>query len=259
MTGTRPATSSTVARTTSMCSAGVSEYNSPVPPAATTAHTGWSINASRLRRSPAMSSERSAWNGVTGNATTPARRRMSAFIACDSYQKKRGPPRGGPLCPFEVRSLEAEARRAHQDARVARGRGLAEGRVHLVPRRVEARRRVDRAELRVVQDVVALEPQLQPALAGRTHREVLEYGQVPVVDPGQAEDVAGRVPVLASHGARERADVQPVPGRVRCRAPVARRHRVAGDDRAHHRDAVEGGAVAAAAAREIEVVGGGQA
>src|SRR5262249_54562877 len=82
MTGVFPFTSSTTVFTISNCSAGVSEYSSPVPPAATTALMGCLSRARRFLRRPAASSDRSALKGVTGKAITPRSllRISSAFI-----------------------------------------------------------------------------------------------------------------------------------------------------------------------------------
>src|SRR5262249_45264016 len=82
MTGVFPFTSSTTVFTTSSCSAGVSEYSSPVPPAATTALMGCLSSARRFLLRPAQSSERSPLKGVTGKAITPRSllRISSAFI-----------------------------------------------------------------------------------------------------------------------------------------------------------------------------------
>src|SRR5207248_3970502 len=75
-------TSSTTVCTTSNCSAGVSEYSSPVPPAATTALIEYFSSARRFLRRPPVSSDRSALKGVTGKAITPRSllRISSAFI-----------------------------------------------------------------------------------------------------------------------------------------------------------------------------------
>src|SRR5262249_41206884 len=68
--------------TTSSWPAGVREYSSPVPPAATTALIGCLSNARRFLHSPPASSERSELKGVTGKAITPRSllRISSAFI-----------------------------------------------------------------------------------------------------------------------------------------------------------------------------------
>src|SRR5205814_1258841 len=66
-----PFTSSTMTLTTSNCSAGVKEYSSPVPPAATTALIECLSSTRRFLRKPFASSDKSELKGVTGNAITP--------------------------------------------------------------------------------------------------------------------------------------------------------------------------------------------
>src|SRR4029453_7776744 len=120
---------------------------------------------------------------------------------------------------------------ALHDARVARGRGFAERRVHLRARGVEARGGVHGAELRVVQQVVDLPPALESLRAAGG--EVLEDREIPVVDAGQLEDGARSVAVVAAaRRARERGYVQPA-ARL-ARHPIARAaRRIAGEHGAH--------------------------
>src|SRR5215471_755487 len=63
---------------TSRCSAGVSEYISPVPPAAITALIGCANSRSRFSRRPARSRDSSFVNGVIGKAITPESLRRSS-------------------------------------------------------------------------------------------------------------------------------------------------------------------------------------
>jgi len=88
------------------------------------------------------------------------------------------------------------------------------------PHAIRRRRRVRRPglagstsrsrELRVVEHVVHLPAELQAALAA--DREVLEEREIPVVDPGRAEDVARLVSVVSARGPRKGAGVEPAPG-----------------------------------------------
>src|SRR5205807_4548872 len=55
----------------SRCSAGVSEYISPVPPAATTAQIGCASSFARFSCRPSTSSDKSFLKGVIGKAITP--------------------------------------------------------------------------------------------------------------------------------------------------------------------------------------------
>src|SRR5206468_10033275 len=77
------------------------------------------------------------------------------------------------------------------------------------------------AELRVVEHVVHLPAELQAAPAA-AEREILEERKIPVVDPGHAEDVARLISVLSPCGPCEGARVEPAPGTVGRRIPVAR-------------------------------------
>src|SRR5437016_10640395 len=56
---------------TSRCSAGVSEYISPVPPAATTAQIGCASSFAKFSWRPSTSRDKSLLNGVIGKAITP--------------------------------------------------------------------------------------------------------------------------------------------------------------------------------------------
>src|SRR6266851_2547997 len=71
MTGTRPPTASTVAVITCLCSSGVREYISPVPPAATIAQIECLRSSVRFCFRPLRSRDRSFLKGVIGNAITP--------------------------------------------------------------------------------------------------------------------------------------------------------------------------------------------
>src|SRR5438132_2939574 len=55
----------------SRCSAGVSEYISPVPPAATTAQIGCASSFARFSCRPSTSRDKSLLKGVIGKAITP--------------------------------------------------------------------------------------------------------------------------------------------------------------------------------------------
>lgn len=71
ITGMRSSIAWAVNSITREYSAGVSEYISPVAPAATTHETGCSSSFVRLLCSPGRSSDRLSLKGVMGNAITP--------------------------------------------------------------------------------------------------------------------------------------------------------------------------------------------
>src|SRR5579862_57152 len=91
-TGTRPFASSMAVFATARCSAGESEWNSPVPAGATTAHTGCLRRTRRLCRSPSRSSERSCLKGVQGNEITPLSLLRSSVGCISRWDSQWSPP-----------------------------------------------------------------------------------------------------------------------------------------------------------------------
>src|SRR5438552_14979248 len=91
----------------SRCSAGVSEYISPVPPAATTAQIGCASSFARFSWRPSTSRDRSLLKGVIGKAITPESMLRSsvgsimrqavtaeeAEVFAEIAEKKTDPPR----------------------------------------------------------------------------------------------------------------------------------------------------------------------
>ena len=71
ITGTRSSMARVVSSITRAYSAGVNEYISPVPPAATTRGDRIFQHFVRLWCKPGRSRDRFSLNGVTGNAITP--------------------------------------------------------------------------------------------------------------------------------------------------------------------------------------------
>src|SRR6266545_1459487 len=120
-----------------------------------------------------------------------------------------------PRCPrfskfpnFQISKSEAEPKRALHDPRGARARYLAEGGVDLLASCVEARRRVDAVELRVVEHVVHLPAELKrPAAAAE--RDPLEERHVRVVHARHPVDVLLAVAPVPPRRASEDARVEP--------------------------------------------------
>src|SRR5262245_52666457 len=65
------------------------------------------------------------------------------------------------------------------DARISGRRKLAEGRIDLLPGRIESRRGIDAGELGVVEHIVSFGAELQPCLL--VDGELLVYREVPVI------------------------------------------------------------------------------
>jgi hypothetical protein len=88
ITGSRPATASTVARATSQHSSGDRPNSSPVPLGATIAASPVPGSQAALRRTPSRSTFPSARYGVIGNASAPRSRALSCsgvvFAICPS-------------------------------------------------------------------------------------------------------------------------------------------------------------------------------
>src|SRR5206468_5126056 len=85
--------------------------------------------------------------------------------------------------PDSRHSLEDNTDRDLHDARRPRRRHLSEELIHLVALRVESRRRVDTAELHLVEQVVDLPSELQaPAVCAE--RDVLEKRQIEIGQAG---------------------------------------------------------------------------
>src|SRR5437773_5937956 len=86
------------------CSAGVSEYISPVPPAATTAQTGCSSSRVKFCRRPSVSSDRSLLKGVIGKAITPEKLSRKSFgFIMPIYINEKQPVRGQSMNFAEAR------------------------------------------------------------------------------------------------------------------------------------------------------------
>ena len=130
-----------------------------------------------------------------------------------------------------------------------------ERRLGLPAGRVEHRRAVDVDELHRVQHIVNLGSGTGER-GCRRRPEILEDGQVPVVDARPLDGVARRVAVVAAAGrARERGRVEPAGERI-----AAAVHRIAVEHRAHvpQRPPPRSRALTAFAAGEVEVVGRGE-
>src|SRR5579862_2344185 len=94
------------------------------------------------------------------------------------------------ILPYKPSEIGAQ-RKLH-DASRGGGGGLAESCVQLISGEIEARRRVPVRELRMVESVVELAAELE--LHALLHQgEILEDRDVPIVDAGTADYVAGRV------------------------------------------------------------------
>src|SRR5205085_19033 len=84
-------------------------------------------------------------------------------------------------------TLEPEPKRNLHDSCRPGACRLPQGRVRLLPRRVEDRRCIHRAELRVIEKVVEFPAELQAARFA-LDREILEKCQIPIVDSRAAYD-----------------------------------------------------------------------
>src|SRR5258707_4975726 len=85
------------------------EYNSPVPPAATSAQNGCRTMSATLRARGSRSSDRSLRNGVIGKPNTPVKRVRTSFAVIVALQgnivsrkgaKTQRKPKRGLLCVF---------------------------------------------------------------------------------------------------------------------------------------------------------------
>src|SRR4051794_36805217 len=100
--------------------------------------------------------------------TRPKRRvhEVRAVSACWSIRAERrtffGAMRFGLLTPTQSYNSEGEANSQLNLARRSGSVELPQSGIHLVPVRVEARRSVERTELRVIECVVGLRAELQP-------------------------------------------------------------------------------------------------
>src|SRR5207244_8976689 len=112
-------------------------------------------------------------------------------------------------CSFQKYSvLEGQRGSQLKNPRLARADGLTELGIDLVARAVKARRRIDRVELRMVEDVVRLHAQTHTARLAQ--RNFLNEGHVPVVDARAAEAVRPAVPKRPLRGHRERRGIEPL-------------------------------------------------
>src|SRR6267143_6208485 len=107
-------------------------------------------------------------------------------------------------------SLEGQRGSQLKNPRLARADGLTELGIDLVARAVKARRRIDRVELRMVEDIVRLHAQTDIARGVAAQRNSLDEGHVPVVDARAAEVVRPAVPKCPLRGHRERRGIEPL-------------------------------------------------
>src|SRR5947207_1467071 len=85
---------------------------------------------------------------------------------------------------------------------------LAESRVHLVPRGIEAGDGINRRELRLVENVIDLPAKLQAPIAAQ--RNVLEQRHVRVVHAGSPNHILGRIARVAAARPSKRSRVEPL-------------------------------------------------
>src|SRR5438094_5614559 len=114
-------------------------------------------------------------------------------------------------CSFQKYSvLEGQRGSQLKNPRLARADGLTELRIDLPARAVKARRRIDRVELRMVEDIVGLHAQTDTARVALGQRNSLNEAHVPVVDAGAAEVVRPAVPKCSFRGHREHCGIEPL-------------------------------------------------
>src|SRR5438094_10389728 len=123
-------------------------------------------------------------------------------------------------CSFQKYSvLEGQRGSQLKNPRLARADGLTELGIDLLARAVKARRRIDRIELRMVEDVVRLHAQTHPARLAQ--RNFLNEGHVPVVDARAAEVVRPASPKCPLRRHRERRGIEPL---LKTLTPAVRIH-----------------------------------